>query len=176
MKTLKLVLALAVCALLVGTAGAAAPDSLKQGTADLKSAGPMCFGPNGVLFVGDPMGAAVFAFDTGDTKTASGHIKAEGIDGKIASLLGTTTQQMLIADMAVNPTSGNVYFSVSRGRGPDAVPVICRLERSGKLEEFSLKDVKFAKATLPNAPASAQGQRGNPRTETITDLAYLRRG
>src|SRR5262245_61363541 len=38
-----------------------------QGTADLKSAGPLAFGPNGVLFIGDPQASAVFAIDTGDT-------------------------------------------------------------------------------------------------------------
>ena len=30
------------------------------------SAGPLAFGPEGVLFIGDPQGAAIFAIDTGD--------------------------------------------------------------------------------------------------------------
>ena len=31
---------------------------LKKGTPDLKSAGPLAFGPHGLLLVGDPQGAA----------------------------------------------------------------------------------------------------------------------
>jgi hypothetical protein len=169
-----LVFALLVLGLVIGTVGAAPTDSLKKGTPDVKSAGPLAFGPDGILFMGDPMGAAIFAFDTGDNKSgAAGHIKADGVNTKIASMLGTEAKDILINDLAVNPASGNVYFSVSRGTGPSAVPVIVRLNRGGRFEEFSLKDVKFARALLPNAPASVQGQRGNPRTETITDLAFV---
>ncbi|MCH8830480.1 MAG: hypothetical protein IID45_12965, partial [Planctomycetes bacterium] len=39
---------------------------LKEGTPDLKSAGPLAFGPGGILFVGDTTGAAVFALQTTD--------------------------------------------------------------------------------------------------------------
>ena len=35
---------------------------------DIKSAGPLAFGPNGVLLVGDTVGAAVFAIETGDAE------------------------------------------------------------------------------------------------------------
>ena len=43
-----------------------APASGSAGTVDLKSAGPLAVGPNGVLFVADPQGATVFAIETGD--------------------------------------------------------------------------------------------------------------
>ncbi len=33
---------------------------------EMKSAGPLAFGPEGVLFVGDTAGAAIFAIETGD--------------------------------------------------------------------------------------------------------------
>ena len=41
-------------------------------------------------------------------------------------MLGTDSKQIAINDLAVNPLSGNVYLSVSRGRGPDAIPVLVR--------------------------------------------------
>src|SRR5947209_11927278 len=65
--------------------------NLKKGTPDLKSAAALAFGPEGILFVGDTQGAAVFAIATGDQKpTAStGALKVEGIDEKIAAMLGT---------------------------------------------------------------------------------------
>src|SRR5205823_3941687 len=86
------VLALMAAALCAAPVQADLTDSLKQGTPDLKSAGPLAFGPEGILFIGDPQGAAIFAIDTGDrtANAASGPLKVEGIDGKIASMLGTT--------------------------------------------------------------------------------------
>jgi hypothetical protein len=151
-------------------------SSLKKGSPDLKSAGPLAFGPQGILFVGDTQGAAIFAFDTGDrTASASaGAFTIEGIDEKIAALLGTTAQNLLINDLAVNPISGKAYLSVSRGKGPEATPVILRAERAGKIEAVSLADIGFAKAPLPNPPEAGAQQRGqSQRGESITDLAYV---
>src|SRR5436190_3494327 len=95
-------------ALIVSTAPAA-DYGLKQGTADLKSAGPLAFGPDGIVFIGDHMGAAVFAVDTNDTTPAAGNapVKMANADDRIAGLLGTTASEITIADMAVNPASGN---------------------------------------------------------------------
>jgi hypothetical protein len=152
-------------------AGAAEPTaSLKQGKPDLKSAGPLTFGPEGILFVGDTTGAALFAIDTGDAAAAAEKrpIQVKDVAGKTAALLGTDARQILINDLAVNPRSGNVYLSVSRGRGPDALPVIVRINADGKLDELSLDNVRFGKAELPNPPGADSKQ----RTESITDLAY----
>jgi len=165
------------------TARAADPSAgLEKGTPDLKSAGPLAFGPDGILFVGDTQGAAVFAIDTGDRNPTSekGAVKVKGLKRQVAALLGTSPQQVTINDLAVNPASGRAYLSVARGRGPDAVPVIVRVGRDGKLEELSLDNVKFAKADLPNAPdakATAKGKGkakggASPRSESVTDLAY----
>ena len=45
-------------------------DSLKAGKAGLQSAGPITFGPEGILFVGDTKGAAL---------SMAGRCKASGI-------------------------------------------------------------------------------------------------
>ena len=42
-------------------------------------------------------------------------------------MLGTNAPQITINDLAVNPRSGNVYLAVSRGRGPEAAPLLVRL-------------------------------------------------
>ena len=126
------VMALAGIALTAAMAAAAEPTaSLKQGKPDLKSAGPLAFGPDGILFVGDTKGAALFAIDTGDRATATEKqpVQVKDLAGKVAAMLGTDAQQVQINDLAVNPLSGNVYLSVSRGRGPDAIPVIVRIQR-----------------------------------------------
>ena len=61
-------LALAMVALTLVAAPLSADhhaSELKAGKADLQSAGPLAFGPNGILFAGDSNGAAIFALDTG---------------------------------------------------------------------------------------------------------------
>ncbi len=148
---------------------APATTGMNTGKADVKSAGPLAFGPNGILFVGDSLGAQIVAIDTGDTKAASGaSVTVQGIDGKIAAALGTTADQISIRDIATNPVSKNVYISVNRGRGADAKAVILKLDTAGKLSEVSLENVKYAAAALPN-PTTQNSQ----KTNTITEVRYV---
>jgi hypothetical protein len=175
MRSVTLLALTAVCGLaLAGLAPAAdLTAGMTQGTPDLKSAGPLAFGPDGIVFVGDPLGAAIFAIDTGDKAgAANGPVKVAKIDQRMANMVGTTAADLNIADMAVNPASGNVYFSVGRGRGPEAPPVLLRLDRKGDLTEVPLKDVKYSKATLPNPKMQFSG-RGGSRTDVLTGLAYI---
>src|SRR5688572_9323121 len=96
-------------------------EGMKEGNVKLKSAGPISFGPDGILFIADSKAAAVVALDTNDRKApaAKSTLKVEGINKKIAALLGTAEDQVLINDMAINPESKSAYLAVSRGRGPE---------------------------------------------------------
>jgi hypothetical protein len=146
---------------------------MKKGTPDLKSAGPLAFAPEGVLLVGDPLGGAVFALATEDTKGSPDSVKLDvpSIDEKVAAALGTSPNDILINDLSVNPASGTAYLSVSRGKGPSATPVIVTVDGTGKIAELSLKSIAFSKAALPN-PANPGEGKNNQRAEAITDLAY----
>ena len=134
---------------------------MKEGKPEFKSISQLAFGPEGILFVADTKAAAVVAIATGDTKPAAGAAahKVEGLDKKIAGLLGTAPDQILIDDMAVNPVSRNVYLAVSRGRGPDAVPVLIRVKPGGALEVVSLDKVK----SFPRRTAGCAGRRRRRR-------------
>jgi len=154
-------------------------EGMKEGNPAFKSMGPIAFGPEGILFVADTRAAAIVALNTGDATPATGAklLKVEGINQKIAGLLGTTADQLLIDDMAVNPVSRNTYLAVSRGRGPDAIPVLVRVKTDGQPEVVALDQVKFSKGELPDAPVDGvvgQGNRqSNPRQESITDIAFF---
>ena len=165
--------ALAVCL----TAHAASVEQT-TGKPDIKSAGSLAFGPDGVLFVGDQLSAAVFAIETGDNAAAEkSAVDVAGIDAKIAAMLGTTAEDILINDMAVNPASGIVYLSVSRGQGPDSIPVILKVSGKGEISEVALEKVAYSKAEMPNPPENAEvgdgRRRRNNRLESITDLAFI---
>jgi hypothetical protein len=150
-------------------------NDLKPGSVDLKSGGPLAFAPEGILLVSDPLSATIYAIDTGDTSGDPSSVKLniDDIRGKIASLLGTEPRDVRVNDLAVNPLSGNVYVSVTRGNGPDAAVVLLRIDGSGGITELSLKNVKLAQATLPNPPQSRETRRGNDRMLTVTDMAYI---
>ena len=168
--------ALALLFALAAAGAATDPGStLKEGKAALASAGPLAFGPDGILFVGDTQGATLWALDTGDRKPGAGKINVSGLQDKVAALLGTAPDQIAITDMIVNPISRKAYLSVSRGRGPDATPVILRVDASGKLEELSLDKVRHAKVALANAPAAdaKDGRGASLRMEAITDIHYV---
>ena len=165
-RLLTLTVFTSVSALLVA---APATTGMTTGKVDVKSAGPLAFGPDGVLFIGDSLGAKVVAIDTGDTKTgAPASVNVQGIDGKIAAALGTAADQITIRDIATNPASKNVYISVSRGRGADAKAVLLKLDTAGKLSEVGMDNVKYSVAELPNPPAQ-----NNQKTNTITEVRYV---
>jgi hypothetical protein len=145
----------------------AAAQEMKKGDPDLKSAGALAFAPDGVLLVGDGQGGAIFAIATDDKEGKPEEVKhnVPGLDEKVAAALGTTAAEILINDLAVNPASGKVYLSISRGKGPAAAPAIVVLDGTSKIAELKLKDVAFSKAAIPNP--------NNKRAEAITDLAFI---
>lgn len=144
--------------------------SMQTGKAGLKSAGALAIGPEGVLFVGDSMSGAIFALDVKDTGTAksTGKLEVAAINEKIAAMLGTTADQIAINDIVVNPASHNVYASVSRGKGPDAAPVIVRIDPAGKISEVALDNIRYSSVSLPDKP-----QADRQRMDTITQIKYV---
>ena len=166
-------------ALAIGVIAARRPASpladLSSGSVQLKSAGALAFGPDGILFVGDSVGGAVVAIDTGDRKAASSaaKINVQGIDEKIAALVGVAPDQILINDVKVNPISKNIYLSASRGRGPEAMPLILRVDAAGKITTLSLENAKHSSVSLVDTPASTPTARQNPRMQTITNMNYV---
>jgi hypothetical protein len=145
-------------------------STMTTGKAGLKSAGALAIGPDGILFVGDTAGGAIFALDVNDKAGAksTGNLEVAGINEKIAAMLGTTADQIALNDVVVNPTSKNVYISVARGKGADAVPVLLRVDPAGKISEVSLDNIKHSSVSLPDRPT---GDR--QRMETITSIKYV---
>lgn len=164
-----------VTAAVVFTITAEATDNLTAGKVELKSAGPLTFGPSGILFVGDSVGGTVVALDTGDRTPAPAgtKINAEGVDAKIAALVGTSPDQIMINDVTINPVSKNAWLSASRGRGADAAPLIARVDASGKVTILSLDNIRHASVNLVDAPQANTSGRQNPRMMTVTDMSFV---
>jgi hypothetical protein len=177
--------------LVLATAAGAAnsPGDFTKGTPDIQSMSALAFGPEGVLFIGDGKAGAIFAIDLGDQSPApdSEGISIPNIEAKIASLLGTTADAILIHDMAVNPISTNVYLSVSRGRSkwdsrwllPNDIAdanILLKVNPQSEISEVTLENVDYAKAALPNPVDASKKHVWKKeillRADTITDMSY----
>lgn len=147
---------------------------LKEGTPEIKSAGVIAFGPDGILFVGDSKGATIFALGTGDTKgdPSKVEINVSGLNAKVAEVLGVNADKVTINDLAVNPLTGNVFLSASKSGGA----VLVKIGADGKLSQVGLQKIPMQKVELPNAPEDKEvaTKRGpaNLRNQSITDIAY----
>ncbi len=173
---------------------------LEVGTPAIKSVGPLAFGPEGILFVADNLGAAIFAIDVNDPGASGtqGPINVDNLDTALAAYLGCSRRDVFIRAMTVHPTSQTVYLSVARGSGEAAIPVLIKVGQNGALSEVSLENVPFSQTLIENAPAEnddrtelrlVQGDREGEtmehggarfnlardrlRTITVTDMAFV---
>jgi hypothetical protein len=158
---------------LVATGQAANKWGLKEGSPELKSAGQLAFGPEGILFIGDAKAAQIVAIDTGDSKGEPGKAKYDIADLNAALSTATGGSKVTVNDLIVNPATGNLFVSVSKG---DGQPGLVKIDGAGKASEVSLTKTQFQKLALPNAPedkeVASKGRTRNLRNESITDLAY----
>jgi hypothetical protein len=173
---------------------------LTRGTVVPRSAGPITFGPAGILFLADSAAAKIYAVDVADPGREAGSdpFELDDVNGRVGSFLGSTADDIIIRDMAIHPRSHNVYLSVQRGHGDAALPVLMRVGRlDGSITDVPLTDVLMAMVNLDDAPAEDDerldttlptGQEGEEfvygertirllrrpiRTSTVTDMAYV---
>jgi hypothetical protein len=171
----------AVGAALSGRAGAAVGGV----SGPLRSAGALAFGPDNVLFVGDITGAAVHAFalrqqdlkpqadvELGNFHNFEGRDLIGGLDLKLAALFGTTYDKIVINDMVVHQPSEQIFMSVERGRGTDAVPAIVKVNH-GQLEVLELSGIPHSQIRVPNEPDEKAMLEFEPQhVYAITDIKY----
>src|ERR1700678_207592 len=173
---------------------------LRRGRAELRSAGPITFGPAGILFLADNAAAKVFAVDVEDPGPAGGSepFDLADVDARVGSFLGCEPGDLVIKDMAVHPLTHSVYLSVQRGHGEAAQPVLVRIGGlDGAVTDVPLDDVLLAEVAIGDAPAEDDerlditlplGEEGEElqvgerkirilrqpiRTSTVTDMAYV---
>ncbi len=159
------------------------------GPVKAKSYSKLAFGPDGILFVGDSIGARVYALDLGD-HTPVGAVKALQIgdlEGKLAGMLGIDARDVLIHDMAINPISKNIYLTVSRGRRSFSIEwqlpndvasagALLRVTPSGEIQEVRLENVKYSSVDVSNPvneAAEYPWKKSKQRVDVISDMAFV---
>ena len=161
----------------LGTATNLENLGLDVGAPAIKSVGPLAFGPEGLLFAADNVGASIFAIDVGDAGDGEPQdVNLENFDASLASYLGCSREDVTIRDIVAHPTSGNVYCSVMRGSGDAATPVIIRVSGDGSIGDVPLDDVAFSQYDITDAADADDPRlvtRMQLRTVTVTDMSYV---
>ena len=143
----------------------------------LTSAGPLAFGPDGILFVSDPKSATIYAIDTKSHRPEKADLEKatyqlEDVQGALASLANGNAGDVAVADIAVDPEAGTLLMSVTVASRPGLAVV----GLDGKANLIKLDKVLASAIELPNAPpdkVTGEGRRAsNKRMESITDLAF----
>lgn len=169
MKTATLLPALsALLALPLATLAADSKDSAssyfkqpQKGGLEIQSAGQIGFGPSGMLLVSDPKSTSVLAIDTGDAGPLQKLSKrVDNIEAALAKAAGA--ESVTIVDMAANPASGKIYFSVN-GQ-PGNRPHILALAADGSVSKPDLAGAAHVRMKLPSAE--------NAQLRNVTDLAW----
>ncbi len=145
----------------------------------IKSLGVLAFSDEGVLFVGDNISGAVFAFDfTAESRTKDKfEINVYDIDTQVAAVLGTTQNNVRLNDLAVHPKSGEVYLSVARGHGSEALPALVKVDAENQLHNVDLTSLEITAQTLQNLPDHNRrvALRGTGSSPTIKEIAKSKR-
>jgi len=169
------------------SAASNAPPVNADVSGPLRSAGVLTFGPENVLFVGDISGATVHAFAlrekdltsqkdviSGNFHNFEGRDHVIGLDQKMASLFGTTIDKIVIHDMAVHQPTEQIFMSVERGRGTDAIPAIVKVNH-GELEVLDLDSLPHSQISIPNEPGPKAMLEFDPQQMyAITDVKYYK--
>jgi hypothetical protein len=157
---------------LTSSAPALAPPAVAAAGPQLRSVGPLAFGPGGVMYAADSLAGKIYALDLGPEASggAPGTADIDDLNQKIAAMLGTDTAQIVITDLAVDARTRNSFVSVLRGQGPDAQPALLRVDGAGKISVINTAALQFTSVDLPNLARNAGGR--NRRVQAITDLNY----
>lgn len=167
-----LCLAVVVMAFSVMTSSTSLKYNLEKGSPAIESMSKLSFGPDGMLFIGDTKGASIFALNTRDTKlTTQSDVFVKDITRLFAESLGTTSDDIVIQDMVVNPKSMALYFAVHLA---DGTPLLLKLV-NGEVSKVELENIEYSKTGISDAPAEdATDRRGRPiRVQAISDMEYV---
>ncbi|MFK7935933.1 MAG: hypothetical protein AB8G22_20640 [Saprospiraceae bacterium] len=156
-----------LCTLIMGTFLANAQQ--------IKSIGALEFSDEGILFSGDNIAGAIHAIDlTTETRSKEEfEINVDNVDVRVAAILGSASQGIQINDLAVHPKSGEIYLSVTRGHGVEAMPALVKINAENALNMVDLSAVKITTQTLSKVPDLSKQFR--PRGSTPKAIAKAKR-
>ncbi|MEM9696283.1 MAG: hypothetical protein AAGA56_27305, partial [Myxococcota bacterium] len=132
----------------------------------------MAFGGDGTLFLADSGTGKVHAFQPPPVENGAARapFNLKNVDAKIAGVLGTTSANVRVRDLAIHPQTKEAYLAVGRVTGKTYASAVVVIDQSGAVR---LLDVSATKAVqIPFAPSKEFEFYGEVpgRDLTFTDL------
>lgn len=151
----------------------AANHGMTLGPVALESIGPMTFTDSGILLIGDPKSATLYAIDPEDEGSPA-NAKPE-----LSDLLSNVTKtlewsgEVSLGELAVNPVTGSVFMTLSN----EGEIHLVKVAGNQSLTQVNLDKIPHLSKALPNAPEDKdnfrRGRNRNPRLSSITDIAFF---
>jgi hypothetical protein len=145
----------------------------------IEALGTLEFSPEGVLFAGDNVSGSIHALDLkAESRTKEKfEINVYNVDAQVAAVLGTAQANVQINDIAVHPKSGEVYLSVTRGHGIDALPALLKINAENQVKTVNLDSIKTTSQKLNKLPDGSQQfvLRGTMAPPTPKEVAKAKR-
>ena len=166
---------LLLCMALVVAARPVKEPAPMRGSIQLKSLTSITFNQDGILFMADPLGMRIYAVDARKENVKKAMtIEVSNLDDKVGALLGVSARDVKIEDLAVNPTSQEIYLAVTRKSAANE-PVLIRVDNLGNLDVVSLADVSYYETSLNDVPApdAKLPSQWHTRTMAVTDMAFV---
>jgi len=151
----------------------------------VQSAGALEFGEGNVLFVGDSKAGVVHAFEFADgtfddqasfilgrASTFEGRNLIKDIDVELGSILGIPASDVMINDLTIHPATQQLVLSVHRGTGPDAEPLIFKVDQ-GMLQILDFTQANHASIDVGTVSPDARLEFGQTiQNFAVTDIDF----
>lgn len=132
------------------------------------------FGDANTLFVGDSKSATLYAYSVGNSenKTAQQGYNIHDLSQKIATFAKVSPMDILVRDMAINPSNKEAYIAFDTKTKTGYLSQIVIVNQIGVVRKFDLANTKHTEAKLTDAPTSDLKFWGTTpmRSFTFTDI------
>jgi hypothetical protein len=123
----------------------------------------------------DPLGMRIYAVNAKQENVKKAMtIEVANIDEKVGALLGVGARDVRIEDMAVNPTSQEIFLAVTR-RSNANEPVLVKVDNKANLSLVSLANVSYYETSISDVPSPTTKLPlpWHQLTMAVTDMAFV---
>ena len=136
------------------------------------------FGDANTLFVGDSKSATLYAYNVASSTNpeAQKAYNIHNLSSKIATFSKVGVMDIIVRDMAINPTSKEAYIAFDTKTKTGYISQIIVVNQAGKIRKFDLVNTKHTETKINDAPTSDLKiwDKTSLRSMTFTDIDFYK--
>ena len=136
------------------------------------------FGDANTLFIGDSKSATLYAYTIAPSNNpeAQKAYNIHDLSNKIATFAKVGVMDIIVRDMAINPSSKEAYIAFDTKSKTGYVSQIIVINQAGSIKKFDLAGVKHTEIKLSDAPTSdvTFWDKTAMRSLTFTDIDFYK--